>query len=98
MQKDVKENVQQMLDYMLAALRETRAFGIDEYNSIVGLDLIDREEKTTEYGTHLRSGKFVRVRWYNNPNRDDGYYDICVEGNSAVATFLAVADFIRHKC
>ena len=97
MQRDAKENVQQMLDYLLAALRETRAFGIDEYNSIVGLDLIDREE-SYKNGVWLRDGKHVRVRWYNNPDRDDGYYDICVEGNSAIGTFLAVADFIRSKC
>ena len=91
MTKNAKENKQLALDYFCKALRETRNLGIDEYNSVVALELIDRKGCKDMIGRPKPDGEYVRVRWSEDPERDDGYYDICVDGDNCFGMLMDVA-------
>ena len=97
MKKEDKENIQAALDHLCAAVRETRNLGIDEYNSILELRLIERtEEETNKFGKYFPVGKYVRPIWSNNPERNDGYYDIYVEGDNCMGVLCDVWNFLRR--
>lgn len=87
-----KEIAQKALDLLTEIISVTKASGSEEHNHITGLKLIERRNCKNMLGYNLRDGLFVRPIWSNNPDRDDGYYDICVEGDSP---WGAVIDVMR---
>lgn len=83
------ENKQKALDSLLEALNECSAQD-QRYNHIIALKLIDRKGCKDMFGMELPDGKYVRIVWSDNPDRNDGYYDICVEGNNTMGTLCDV--------
>lgn len=92
----MKENTQKALDYMCKSLMETSANSV-EYNHICELKLIELPEAIERWWGYQGEGKYVRVVWSDNPNRDDGYYDICVSGCSAFGVLSSVWKYIDKK-
>ena len=91
------ENTQKALNSLLQAIRETNNFGQDGHNSIVGLKLIDRKGCKDMFGSPKPDGKYVRVIWEDNPNRDDGYYDINVECLNTFGVLYTVMQWLNAK-
>lgn len=92
-----EENLQKALNYMCLAVMETRANGAAEHNHICQLRAIDLPEDTKRWWGWQEKGKYVRVVWSDDPNRNDGYYDICITWCSAFGALNAVWEFIDHK-
>lgn len=88
----MKENIQKSLDHLLAAINET-SNNDPRYNHIIGLNLINRKGCVSMSGKPLPDGKYVRVVWSDNPDRNDGYYDVCVEGDNC---FGVLSDVFRY--
>ena len=82
MNEKERAEAQKVLDLLTEIITITKASGSEEHNHIIGLKLIDRVGCINMAGYRLRDGLFVRPIWSNNPERADGYYDICVEGDS----------------
>ncbi len=89
-----KENKQAMLDHMCKAIMEMRANGSAECNHICALKLIKLEEDVKRWWGWQEKGEYVRVVWSDSPDRNDGYYDVDVEGDSALGMFEDVWRFI----
>lgn len=77
-----REIGQQALDLLAQIFELTGASGKAPNNRVINLKLIDRKGGTDMFGNPLRDGLFVRPVWSDDPERDDGYYDICVNGDS----------------
>lgn len=92
-----KENKQAMLDHMCNAIMEMRANGDEKSNHICALKLIKIEKDIKRRWGWQRSGEYVRVVWSDTPDRDDGYYDIYVDGDSAFGVFEDVWKYIGRK-
>lgn len=92
-----KEDKQKMLDYLCKAIMEMRANGTVEHNHIMGLKLMHRDKPETTWCRNLPEGDYVRIIWSDDPERDDGYYDIYVDGDSAFGVFEDVWKVIRQK-
>ncbi len=82
-----KENKQECLNYLCKAIMETRANGSEKNNHIQELKLIRKEGRDEEY---------VRPIWSDNPERNDGYYDINVTGDSAWAMIKDVINGLSN--
>jgi len=76
-----KEDMQKCLDYLCKAIMETRANGSEENNHIQELRLIEAADSKEP----IAYERVVRPIWSDNPERNDGYYDINVTGDSAWA-------------
>ena len=50
------------------------------------------------FGRPQIDGLFVRPIWSDNPDRNDGYYDIPVEGDSPWGVAIDVMKFLKSKC
>lgn len=96
MYNGIKEDTQKMLDNMCAAIMEMRANGTEKENHIIALKLFTRESDEKTWCKRFSKGKYVRVIWSDNPERNDGYYDIWVEGLSALGIFDEVWEFVSH--
>lgn len=81
------ENKQRMLDFMCGAIQEMRANGTPNHNPIVKLELFTREKDETTWCGCFPAGDYVRIQFKTNPTRDDGYYDVNVDGDSCYAMF-----------
>ena len=90
------EDMQKALNHLCDAIRETRNLGVDEHNSILELRLIERKGAKDMFGRSLQDGMYVRPIWSHNPNRDDGYYDIPVDGCNTMGVLCSVWDFLRR--
>lgn len=90
------EDTQKALDHLCAALQE---MSVNDPNSnhVIGLKLIERVGCKDMFGNPLQNGKYVRVIWSDNPDRNDGYYDVCVDACSAWGTFLSVVESLKKK-
>ena len=96
MYNGVKENKQRMLNCMCEAIKEMRANGSEEHNHIIALRFFTREkEEVTRYKVFPK-GDYVRIVWSNNPERDDGYYDVYVDGDSCYGMFEDVWNAVKH--
>lgn len=82
MNEKEKEIAQRALDLLTEIITVTNASGSEGHNHIVGLKLIERKGCRNMLNQPVRDGLFVRPVWSDNPDRSDGYYDICVEGDS----------------
>lgn len=80
------EDKQKCLDYLCKAIMETRANGSERNNHIQELRFIDAKDSKED----LRYEQVVRPIWSNNPERNDGYYDINVTGDSAWGMIIDV--------
>ncbi len=87
------EDKQKCLDYLCKAIMETRANGSEKNNHIQELKLLTRENYPKLDG---RYDAVVRPIWSEHIDRDDGYYDINVSGDSAWAMMLDVIENLRH--
>ena len=96
MYNGVKENEQAMLNHMCAAIMEMRVNGSEKYNHICELKLIDIPEPIQRWWGWQRKGKWVRIVWSDSPERDDGYYDVYVDGDSAWGMFIDVYKRIKE--
>ena len=97
MYNGIKEDMQKAIDYMCLAVMETRANGCEEHNHICGLKVIDLPEDVKRWWGWQEKGKYVRVIWSDSPDRDDGYYDININGSSAFGALSTVWKFIDKK-
>ena len=91
-----EENKQHMLDFMLGAIQEMRANGTAGNNPIIGLKLITREKDEQTMFGHFRAGDYVRIQFERNPERDDGYYDVYVDGDSCYGLFEDVWNRVKR--
>lgn len=92
-----KKMSQQALDLLAQIVEVTGASGREPHNRIIGLKLIDRVDCKDMFGRDLPNGSYVRPIYSDNPERSDGYYDICVEGDSAWGAVCDVMKFLQHK-
>lgn len=90
-----KEDRQKMLDLMCAAIMEMRANGREDDNHIKKLQLITINEDTKRWWGWQGNGEYVRIVWSDSPERDDGYYDVYVDGDSAFGMFDDVWRFVK---
>ena len=88
------ENKQKALDSLLETINECSA-NDPKYNHIIALKLIDRKGCKDMFGRELPDGKYVRIVWSDNPDRNDGYYDVCVDGDNTMGMLCDV--FARIK-
>jgi hypothetical protein len=92
---DANEKViaQRALDLLTELIDVTGASGKEPHNHIIGLKLIDRKGCRNFLGQALLNGEYVRPIWSDDPDRDDGYYDINVNGDSP---WGAVCDVMKE--
>ena len=90
------ENKQRMLDFMLGAIQEMRANGTTGHNPIVKLKLITRETDEKTWCGFYPAGDYVRIAFENNPERNDGYYDVNVDGDSCYGMFEDVWNRVKQ--
>lgn len=93
-----RKQTEEALKHLQAILDITNASGNAEHNHIQELRLIDRKGCKDMLGNNKRDGLFVRPVWSDSPNRDDGYYDICVEGDNAWGAVIDVMRWLYEKC
>lgn len=80
------ENKAEFCNKLCELLRMTGNLGNDEYNSLVAL----------KYYKTDNGEEYVSPRFKNNPDRDDGYYDVCVTGDSCMGILSDLFDkFIK---
>ena len=83
---EFKENKEEFCNKFCELLRMTSNLGNDNYNSLVAL----------KYFKDDKGEEFVSPRWKNNPDRDDGYYDIRVTGDNCMGILTDVFErFVR---
>lgn len=85
------------LELLTAIIKVTEASGKEPHNRVIDLKLIDRNGCKDMFGNPLRDGLFVRPIWSDCPDRDDGYYDICVEGDSPWGAICDVMKWAHTK-
>ena len=93
MNENEKAIAQKVLDLLTEIIETTGASGKEPHNRIISLKLIDRKDCKNMFGQPIRDGLFVRPIWSDQPDRNDGYYDICVEGDSP---WGAICDVMRE--
>jgi len=94
------EDDQLMLDNLCKALQCTRSFGKvrDDSNYILELKLIQKENGWRDmWGKPHAGGKYVRVIWSDSPERDDGYYDVFVDGSSTWGILTSVVEYLKER-
>lgn len=94
--KGKEENKQAMLDYLCKSIMEMRVNGSEEYNHICGLKLFKRETPEKTWCRYFPAGDYVRIIWSDDPERNDGYYDVYVDGDSAWGMFLDVTKRLKE--
>lgn len=87
----------EVLKHLQGILDVTRVAGSEEHNHIQELKLIDRKGCKNMFGEPLMDGLYVRPVWSDNPDRDDGYYDINVEGDSPWGVACDVMQWLKKK-
>ena len=92
-----KEIGQKALDLLAQVIEVTRASGSEPHNRIIGLKLIDRKDCVNMFGQKLSDGTYVRPIWSDNPDRNDGYYDINVNGDSPWGAVCDVMRELHHR-
>lgn len=97
MNEKEKEIAQKALDLFAEIIEVTSASGKEPHNRVIGLKLIDRKGCTNMAGRQLPDGLYVRPIWSDTPNRDDGYYDINVEGDSPWGAIYDVMKSLHSK-
>ncbi len=88
---------QKALDLLTQIIEVTQASGSEPHNRIIGLKLIDRVDCVSMFGQKLPNGTYVRPIWSDNPERNDGYYDINVNGDSPWGAVCDVIRELKHK-
>jgi len=88
---------QQALDLLAQIIDLTNASGKEPHNRIIGLKLIDRKGCVNMFGQPLPDGDYVRPIWSDNPERNDGYYDINVGCDSPWGAVCDVMRELQHK-
>lgn len=81
-----EENIQKALDNLCAAVMETAANGTEEHNHIIGLKYMEKDRR-----------KYIRVIWSDDPDRDDGYYDINVDCCSLWGMITTVMEWLKKR-
>lgn len=96
MYNGIKEDPQAMLNHMCAAIMEMSVNGSEKHNHICELRLIEIKEPIHQMWGWQYPGKYVRIVWSDSPERDDGYYDVYVDGDSAWGMFIDVFKRIKY--
>lgn len=92
-----KEIGQKALDLLAQIVDVTGASGREPHNRVIGFKLIDRKGGEDIYGRSLLDGQYVRPIWSDDPERNDGYYDINVNGDSPWGMVYDVLTWARAK-
>ncbi len=92
-----REMTVKAMELLAEIITVTKASGTTGHNPIIRLDVIDRVGCKDMFGQPLRDCLVVRPVYENNPNRDDGYYDICIEGDSPWGAVLDVVSELKRK-
>ena len=95
-EREQRETVE-VLKHLQGILDVTRASGSAEHNHIQELRLIERKGCKNMFGEPLMDGWYVRPIWSDNPERNDGYYDINVNGDSPWAVTIDVIKALRAR-
>ena len=95
--REEKEIGQKALDLLAQIIEVTQASGSEPHNRIIGLKLIDRKDCVSMFGQKMIDGCFVRPIWSDDPERNDGYYDIIVEGDSPWGMVCDVMKTLQYK-
>ena len=91
------ENKQRMLDCMCEAIMEMSANGSEKDNHIIALKLIHRDKDERTWCGSFFKGDYVRIVFSDNPERDDGYYDVYVDGDSCMGMFEDVWKRVKRS-
>ncbi len=91
------ENIQKMLDSLAESIRETRASGSEDNNPLEKLVLIHRDNDEHTWCGNFYKGDYVRLVWKDYPDRNDGYYDIWVEGESGISIIYSVVGYLKKN-
>ena len=97
MRDNERIQAEEVLKHLQAILDVTKASGSEEHNHIQELRLIDRKGCKDMFGRPKIDGLFVRPIWSDDPDRDDGYYDINVEGDSPWGIVVDVMKWLNTK-
>lgn len=97
MNEKEREIAQRAMDLLSEIIEVTGASGKEPNNRIIGLRLFERKGCVNMFGQPMRDGLFVRPIWSDNPERNDGYYDICVEGDSPWGAVCDVLKNLQYK-
>lgn len=95
-EREQKETIE-VLKHLQGILDVTRVTGSAEHNHIQELRLIERKGCKDMFGRPLVDGWYVRPIWSDTPERNDGYYDIYVEGDSPWGVAIDVMKWLRAK-
>lgn len=98
MRNEERIKAEEVLKHLQAILDITEASGGKEHNHIQELRLIERKGCKNMFGQPLSDGLYVRPVWSNSPERNDGYYDINVEGDSPWGIAIDVMKWLKQKC
>ena len=98
MRDNERIQTEEVLKHLQAILDVTSASGSKDHNHIQELRLIDRKGCKDMFGRPKMDGLFVRPVWSDNPDRNDGYYDIPVEGDSPWGVAIDVMKFLKSRC
>lgn len=88
-----RSQTEQAMELLAKIIDVTNASGKTPHNHIIDLQVIDRKGCKDVLGQPKRDGLFVRPIWSDNPERSDGYYDICIDGDSS---WGAVVDVFKN--
>lgn len=90
-----KAEIESMLNSLVVALYYTSVGAHVDGNHIIRFDLVERAKpETNGFGAVFNPGDYVRPVWSDNPERNDGYYDINVSGESVNGVFYSVTRWL----
>lgn len=90
----MNENKQKILDSLLNTINLTDR-NKPEGNYIKDLLYIQRRDCKDMWGKPLPNGNYVRVIFADNPERNDGYYDINVDCSSGWGMIYDVVKYLQ---
>ena len=97
MRDEERIRTEEVLKHIQAILDITEVCGNKGHNHIQELRLIDRKDCKNMFGQPIMDGWHVRPIWSNNPERNDGYYDINVEGDSPWGVACDVMRWLKNR-
>ena len=85
------------MDKVMELITMTGKTGTTGHNPIIALKVIDRKDCKDMWGRVLANGLYVRPIFEDDPERDDGYYDINIEALNDWGAAREVINWISKK-
>ena len=95
-QKIERYNTQMAMTLLCEAMKACHASGYVKGNYIERLDVIERKNCKDMFGNKLTDGLVVRPVWSDGMHKDDGYYDINIEGDSGWGAIIDVIENLKR--